>query len=289
MAGQTYSPDLVRGSPNTHYDTEEKLRYELAKTITLTPELYERLFLSPKTEVAGDLRSRFGNPTPVGVLGFTVAVTPLACAFMGWQGSGGLGVATSTVGIFFGGMLLIFAGIGEFLLGNTFPMVVFFGYGAHFFAYSTTFVPAFNAVGFFNPDGSGTGSPGTSNQTSMFLASYGFYLIAMCLLSFIFLLGSLRVNVVFVLIFAFAATGFGLGSGAFFHLSRGNVVIGTKLATGTGACFFAAGVLGFYFLLAMIIAIMELPIPDLPVFDLSTTIKPKERGMIKDTVRNNQL
>lgn len=94
---------------------------------------------------------------------------------MGWQGSGGLGVATGTVGIFFGGMLLIFAGIGEFLLGNTFPMMVFFGYGGHFFAYSTTFVPAFNAVGFFNPNGSGTGSPGTSNQTSMFLASYGEY------------------------------------------------------------------------------------------------------------------
>ena len=81
MLNQNYSPDLVHGSPHTHYDSEEKLRYELAKTVTLTPELYERLFLSPKTPVAGDLRSRFGNPTPVGVLGFTVAVTPLACAF----------------------------------------------------------------------------------------------------------------------------------------------------------------------------------------------------------------
>jgi hypothetical protein len=64
-----------------HFDSEEKLRYELAKTVTLTPELYEKLFLTPKTPVAGNLRATFGNPTPVGVLGFSVAVFPLACAF----------------------------------------------------------------------------------------------------------------------------------------------------------------------------------------------------------------
>jgi len=194
MTSHDYSSTTVNRHQDAHYDSEEKLRYELAKTVTLTPELYERLFLNPKTRVSGDLRSRFGNPTPVGVLGFSIAVMPLACAFstsiiistpsrlasmcltttvVGWQGSGGLSVATGTVNIFFGGMLLILAGIGEFLLGNTFPMMVFLGYGAHFFAYATTFVPAFNSIGYFNPDGSGTGSPGTSNQTSVFLASYG--------------------------------------------------------------------------------------------------------------------
>ncbi|KAL1798548.1 hypothetical protein ACET3X_002585 [Alternaria dauci] len=282
MASHDYPSTITDRHQDAHYDSEEKLRYELAKAVTLTPELYERLFLNPKPQVKVNLRSQCGNPTPVGVLGFTIAVTPLACAFMGWQGSGGLSVATGTVNIFFGGMLLILAGIGEFLLGNTYPMMVFLGYGAHFIAYATTFVPAFNSVGFFNPDGSGAGSPGTSNQTPVFLASYAFYLIVMCILSFIFLIGSLRVNIVFVLIFAFATTGFGLGAGAFFNLSNGNVVVGTRLATGTGACFFATGVLGFYFLLAMMIAIMELPVPDLPVCDLSMVIKARPRGVIKE-------
>jgi succinate-acetate transporter protein len=201
-------------------------------------------------------------------------------------------------------MLLILAGIGEFLLGNNFPMIVFLAYGAHLLSFGTTFIPWFNAIGFFNPDGSGIGSPGATNQTSMFLNSFGkscrpldpiqvrdvieltcdtaFYLIAMGLLSFIFLLGSLRVNGVFVLIFLFVTIGFGLGAGAFFNLGRANVALGTKLATGTGACFFAASVLGFYFLLALVIAIMELPIPDPPVFDLSTVIKPKVRGVLRE-------
>lgn len=113
---------------------------------------------------------------------------------MGWQGSGGLAVATSGSTIWFGGVLLFLAGIGEFLLGNNFPMIVFLSYGAHLMAYATTFskstldgigiyemrhiltkliVPFFNAVGFFNPDGSGLGSPGAKNQTPVFYASFG--------------------------------------------------------------------------------------------------------------------
>lgn len=104
----------------------------------------------------------------------------------------------------------------------------------------------------------------------------------MCILSFIFLLGSLRTNLVFVIIFIFATIGFGLGAGAFFHLARGNIVVGTRLATGLGACFFATGVLGFYFLLALVVAIMELPIPDIPVGDMSTVIKPRSRGVVKE-------
>lgn len=52
-------------------------------------------------------------------------------------------------------------------------MMVFLAYGAHFLSYATTFVPHYNAIGFFNPDGSSLGGPGTENQTPMFLASYG--------------------------------------------------------------------------------------------------------------------
>ncbi|KAH7076319.1 hypothetical protein FB567DRAFT_504415 [Paraphoma chrysanthemicola] len=281
-----YPPRADNPSPTRTYDaqfdSEEKLRYELAKTVTLTPELYEKLFIAPKTQVSGSLRTTFANPTPIGILGFAVSVFSLSCAFMGWGGSGGLAVATTGPTIWFGGFLLFLAGIGEFLLGNNFPMIVFLAYGAHLMSFATTFIPWFNAIGFFNPDGSGIGSPGTKNQSPMFLASFAFYLIAMAILSFIFLIGSLRVNGVFVLIFAFATTGFGLGSGAFFHLSRGSIALGTKLATGTGACFFAASVLGFYFFLVLIVAIMELPIPDLPVFDLSTVIKAKRRGTAKE-------
>ena len=76
--------------------------------------------------------------------------------------------------IWFGGMLLIFAGLGEFLLGNTFPFLVFMGYGAHFLTFGTTFIPAFNAVSAYT-----SGSPylgemaGNQEITPAFAASYG--------------------------------------------------------------------------------------------------------------------
>jgi succinate-acetate transporter protein len=68
--------------------------------------------------------------------------------------------------IWFGGLLLILAGLLEFVLGNTFPFVVFMGYGAHFLTYGTTFVPYFDAVAAFTTDGS-------ESLTPPFLASFG--------------------------------------------------------------------------------------------------------------------
>jgi succinate-acetate transporter protein len=78
--------------------------------------------------------------------------------------------------VFLGGLLLLITSILEFILGNTFPCVVFgtigefkdiekctaasrsrFSYfliGGFWFAFAATMIPAFNAAGtfFFNPD-----------------------------------------------------------------------------------------------------------------------------------------
>jgi len=34
-------------------------------SLSISPELFEKLYLSPKNQVKGDLRSTFGNPTPL--------------------------------------------------------------------------------------------------------------------------------------------------------------------------------------------------------------------------------
>ena len=181
-------------------------------------------------------------------------------------------------------MLLIIAGILEFILSNTFPFIVFMGYGkltpspphshnlliipstgAHFLTYGTTFIPFYNAVAALAP----TDSPST--QTPEFLASYGFYALAMAILSFVFLLCSLRTNAVFVLVFLGATIGFGLASGAFWQLALANLSLGSTLLVGAGGAFFGATMAGWYMFLAVMLAIMDLP--SLPIFDLSTRIK----------------
>ena len=53
---------------------------------------------------------------------------------------------------------------------------------------------------------------------------------------------------------------------------------GISMLKGTGGCFFAASMFGWYLFFNSIIVTMELPIPDLPVGDLSTLIKPRKRN-----------
>ena len=53
------------GKPhNEHRDDLNKI--QTAASIPISPELFEQLYLSPKNKVKGELRQKFGNPTPVG-------------------------------------------------------------------------------------------------------------------------------------------------------------------------------------------------------------------------------
>lgn len=42
--------------------------------------------------------------------------------------------------------MLTVAGLLEWILGNNFPFLVFFGYGAHILTFATTFMPEFNTI-----------------------------------------------------------------------------------------------------------------------------------------------
>jgi hypothetical protein len=59
-------------------ESEDHFRNVLTNTMTLSPELFEKLYLNPKRDVPGDLRKRFANPTPLAIMGFSVAVFPLS-------------------------------------------------------------------------------------------------------------------------------------------------------------------------------------------------------------------
>jgi hypothetical protein len=56
----------------------------------------------------------------------------------------------------------------EWILGNFFPFLVFMGYGSHFLVLGTTFMPFYNALIPYNPDG-------LSVITPEFAASFGTY------------------------------------------------------------------------------------------------------------------
>jgi len=90
-----------------HEDALKRIR--TAGSISISPELFEKIYLSPQNVVKGDLRKTFGNPTPVYVhrlpqisiandnlsalLGFLLSLSPLSADLMGWRGAGGNGAA----------------------------------------------------------------------------------------------------------------------------------------------------------------------------------------------------
>ena len=72
---------------------------------------------------------------------------------------------------FFGGLLMIVGGFLEFLLGNTFPFVVFMSFGAFWLSFGATLQPTYNAYGAYAPAGSTSAAAGL--DTVGFNASFG--------------------------------------------------------------------------------------------------------------------
>ncbi|GHJ85502.1 hypothetical protein NliqN6_1904 [Naganishia liquefaciens] len=118
-------------------------------SVQLTPEQFERLYLQPGGVGASrqeDLTKRFGNPTVLGLAVFLVTLTPLSCYFMGFMGS------TTDSALTLMGTLYLSAGLGlylaailEWLIGNTFPFVVFGAFGGFYLSFGYLIDPK-NAV-----------------------------------------------------------------------------------------------------------------------------------------------
>ena len=176
-ARQTYLNNPPPSSPyhtgRDHHSNEDlrNVRKENHRNnVTLSPELFEKIYLNPQQNVKGDLRNTFGNPTPLALLGFLLSLSPLACELMGWRGAGGDGIATVGVYYFIGGFLMSLGGILEFFLGNTFSFVVFCSFGGFWFTLGATLTPAFGAYAEYATD---PNNPSTGLTSPGFHASYG--------------------------------------------------------------------------------------------------------------------
>lgn len=258
-----------RGAYDLHHNTHDEetalKRLRTAGSISITPELFEKIYLSPKNQVSNNIRSTVGNPTPLAIAGFLLSLTPLSNVLMGWRGAGGLGAAETGVYYFFGGLLMILGSVLEFILGNTFPFVVFGTFGAFWLSYGATLTPYFNAAVAYQPN-----EPATAAMNPQFLATFGFFLVYMGLLCLLYLVCALRTNVIFVCIFASLVPAFGLLASVFWHGAQGILV--PHQQTAAGALTFITSLLGWYLFFVQILAAVDFPL-NLPVGDLSGMIK----------------
>ncbi|KAK5332313.1 hypothetical protein LTR98_011557, partial [Exophiala xenobiotica] len=206
----------------------------------------------------------FANPTPMPSMGFLIASMPLGCNLMGWRGSGGDGAAIIGLFFFFGGMLQVLGSILEWIIGgNTFPFVVFACYSAFWLAMGVTLQPAFNAQAYYAAQAGGT---------SQFYSSFSFFWMVMALVTFFFLVASVRTNIVFVLVFFFIDLAFIMLMATYWTLAEGKTAIAGKCQKAAGAFIFVFCVFGWYLFLPMILLAVDFPLR-LPTGDLSVILK----------------
>ena len=120
---------------------------------------------------------------------------------------------------------MILGSVGEWIIGNTFPFVVFGTFGAFWLSFAATLQPFFNAYGAYVTDptvaAQSMGQPGNPAGLAVpaFNASFAFFQVFMGVICFIFLICSLRTNIVFFVIFLTLVGAFGCLAGAYWNLA----------------------------------------------------------------------
>ncbi|KAK4548633.1 hypothetical protein LTR36_009544 [Oleoguttula mirabilis] len=231
--------------------------------MTISPELFEKLYLTPKVPHVGDNYKRFANPTPMGFVGFVISTFTFAMVLMGWGGAAGL---SGVAGIFFfvGPLLLTLATIFEWVMGNFFPMMVMSLFAVFWLSFGLLQLPTLELAAAYSATGNaaeGAASKEYNSVIALYLIVWGFAL-------FTFWIFTLKTNTVFAGIFLFVTIAAWVLAGAYFQVGNGNYVLAEQLQKTGGALLFIVAALGWYMCFVIMAAEMRLGI-NFPVGDLS--------------------
>ena len=124
---------------------------------------------------------------------------------------------------FMGGIGMNMAGIGEFILGNTFPFAVFVIYGCYFVSLGYTGDPSHMLLKAYGNDGA---------VSKSWNAGQANFSLVMAMVSFVFLLGALRANIPNVILFFTLIILFGFLAAADYQIGANPTPDGLDLAAG---------------------------------------------------------
>ncbi|RCI16320.1 hypothetical protein L249_3200 [Ophiocordyceps polyrhachis-furcata BCC 54312] len=293
MPGKLRTNDLAQGgncstmsdkthpSPTPRPDGEDGRLEALqnlrtATSVSMSPELFEKLYLTPANNKGGNLRRTFGNGAPLGLAGFIICLSPLSADLMGWRGAGGHGNASLGSFWFQGGILMIIGCVLEWVLGNTFPAVTFGVYGTFWMGFAATQTPAFAIGSAYAPGKSAI----EGMETRGYHASNAWWLLFMAIMSLLFCVCALRTNVVLTSLFFCIMVQFTLQTGASLALANDfetNKLVAKHLGVSAGAFSFIASIAGWYLLTAELLAAVDFPY-QLNVGHLGNVLKGKSHN-----------
>jgi len=123
-----------------------------------------------------EVKDTTANPAPLGLMGFGMTTVLLNMHNAGWFG---LGTMILAMGIFYGGLCQIIAGILEWTKGNTFGTTAFTSYGAFWLSFVALLLLGEGGLGVWQ-----------SPPTTAVIA----YLVMWGIFTFVMFIGTLRLN-----------------------------------------------------------------------------------------------
>jgi hypothetical protein len=102
------------GSSDSINMGKPQLTQTVSNAYTISPELFEKLYLTPKVPHVGDNAKRYANATPLGFVGFVISTMTFSMVLMGWGGAGGES-AIAGMFLFVGPLLLLLTTIFEWM------------------------------------------------------------------------------------------------------------------------------------------------------------------------------
>ncbi|KAH8890144.1 hypothetical protein GQ53DRAFT_747626 [Thozetella sp. PMI_491] len=260
MAAETESKEHI-GSTKMMPDEENGL-HRTQTVVTMSPELFEKLYLTPKVPHVGDYNKRFANPTALGFVGFVISTFTFSMVLMGWGGAAGFG---PVVGIFFfvGPVLLVFAMVFEWIMGNFFPMMVMGLFAVFWLSFGVLQLPTLQLGAAYATETDPTGA-----LSAEYNSTVGIYLIVWGFALFTFFIFTTKINAVFAAIFLLVSIAAWILAAAYFKVATGDFDTAGKLQKGGGALLFVVAALGWYMCFIIMAGEMRITL-NLPVGDLS--------------------
>jgi len=255
-------------------DTSQNRLPRQLTTVTLTAEQFESLYMQPRdSRISNSLVGRVGNPTPLGVSSFLFAHMPLAMDLLNFQGASSAS-SVGMLGAFYGcaGIGLYLACIMEWIIGNTFPCVVFGTFGGFWISYGVAIQPTFFLAASFAPSsdaGNSITAAAAGAMTRSYNAGLGMYFAVWGIMCAVYFLASLRTNVPFAMVFLSLIFAFEFISAAYFHTGQGNLSLAAREFRIAGGFAFVTALMGIWIDVSLLCAAVNMPFR-IPLLDLST-------------------
>lgn len=167
----------------------------------------------------------------------------------------------------------------KFIVGNTFPMVVFGSFGGFWAVYGATLTPFYSAFANYAPydmaDPAMVPTAGTGLNAPEFNNSFAFFLVWMGVLCLVYLICALRTNVFFVMIFFTLVPAFALLAAAFMYLGLENTTRAQTLIIAGGAFAFVTCICGWWIFTAILLAALDFPFQLPGMFQNTLTSNPR--------------